>query len=192
MKKMLAIALFAVAASCMAQEASVRIDINGIAEKNQLTPVKSDGGVGIDNAGWMGPNTPYYLAVLGGKVDSNWNAYEFSFIPEKDGKVVLSLMGPWYVAKDAKDNSPVWVAYDNLTVTGAELKNPDFENLNDQGLVSDWDSAAANIVKDKGDAQSGKTYVKAWHNQPVRQTLDVKKGQKVTVKFNIKAVEDKK
>lgn len=192
MKRILAIALFATAAVCMAQQAQIRIDVSGMQDKVPLTPEKSEQGLYVGNPGWVGENKECYLSVAGGKVDNNWTAYEFSFVPEKDGKVTINLMGPWFKEKDATTNSPVWVAYDNLIVTGAEIKNTDFETVNDQGMFDGWDGNPASVLKDQSDAQSGKNYAKVWHNQPVRQTLEVKKGQKVTIKFSIKAVENKK
>ena len=192
MKRMLAVALFATAVSCMAQQPQIRIDVNGLAGKIALAPVKSEQGFVVDNPGWMKENKECYLTVFGGKVDRNWTACEFSFTPDKDGKVILNLMGPWFKEKDAKENSPVWVAYDNLTVTGAEIKNTDFENIDNDGKFGDWNSNPENVLKDQSDAQSGKNYVKVWHNKRIWQTLEVKKGQTVTIKFFIKAVEDKK
>ena len=193
MKRILAIALFAAAAVCMAQQAQVRVDIDGTAEKVPLTTVKSEQGLSVDNPGWMKENKDYYMCVSGGpNIGSTWTNYELSFIPEKDGKVRLVLMGPWFKAKDAQDITPIWVAYDNLIVTGAEVKNPNFENINDQGMFEGWEGNPASVVKGQDDAQSGKNYIKVWHNQSAAQNIDVKKGQKVTIKFNIKAVEDKK
>lgn len=189
MKRVLAIALFAAAAVCMAQQAQVRVDVNGAEDKVPLAAVKSEQGLSVDNPGWMKENKECYVCVSGGnKVGSDWTTYEFSFIPGKDGKVTLNFMGPWFKAQDAKDITPIWVAYDNLIVTGAEVQNPNFDSLNDQGLFQGWECNQANVVK----GQDGKNYAKAWHNQRIAQTVDVKKDQKVTVKFNIKAVEDKK
>ena len=59
-------------------------------------------------------------------------------------------------------------------------------------MFDGWDGNPASVLKDQNDAQSGKNYAKVWHNQVIRQTLEVKKGQKVTIKFSIKAVENKK
>lgn len=75
--------------------------------------------------------------------------------------------------------------------TGME-KNPDFETINDKGIFDEWIGTPANIAKDQNDAQSGKNYVKVWHDLEVRQVFEVKKGQKVMVKFYIRAIEEKK
>jgi hypothetical protein len=188
MKKILALAIFAAAATCMAQNRNVDVEIFGIKERVPLTPGKSHQGISADNPVWLEENKEYYLCAFGGPVTEDWTAYEFSFIPEEDGNVTLFLRGPLFVPEKSPGSSPIWVAYDNLVITGAELENPDFEN----GQLDGWKCIPGNIVKDPGGAQSGKTYVKALHDLPVAQDIQVKKGEEVTIQFQVKAVEEKK
>ena len=76
MKRMLAVALFATAVSCMAQQPQIRIDVNGMAEKIALAPVKSEQGFVVDNPGWMKENKECYLAVFGkGRVRCRGSRY---------------------------------------------------------------------------------------------------------------------
>ena len=176
MKRLLTVILFAFAACCMAQQAQLRIDLDARPGQVPLTPEKSPG-LNVVNPGWMGEKKAYYLTVNGGKVTSKWTAQEFSFTPEKDGTVKLVLMGA-----DNKDQ--IWVAYDNLTITGAELKNPDFEEITPR--FANWSCYRESLLDDQNDAQSGRNYVKAWCGKTVWQIFDVKKGQKVTVKFYVR------
>ena len=190
MKKMLTLVLSMAAVCCMAQQASIRIDVNGASSKIPLTPIKS-AVLNVGNAASLTEDKDYCLVVTGGKLDSNWIDFEFSFTPEKDGKVLLVLRGPWYKAQDAKELSKIWIAYDNLTVTGATLINPDFETVNEQGLFDGWEGSPANMVKGQGDAKSGQNYIKVWHNQSSTQTITVTKGQTVTIKITAKEFIDK-
>ncbi|MHB9138822.1 MAG: hypothetical protein ACYC4Q_05410 [Victivallaceae bacterium] len=190
MKKMLTLVLSLAAVCCMAQQAEVRIDVIAVDSKIALTPGKSE--LKINKASWMTQNSECYLTVTGAKLDSTWKDFEFSFTPDKDGKVLLELKGPWYKAKDAKEISQIWVAYDNLAVTGATFINPDFETVNEKGLFDGWNGSPANMVVGSGDAKTGANYLKVWHNQSATQAIMVTKDQTVTVKFSAKEFIDKK
>ena len=189
MKKMLTLVLSAAAVCCMAQQAEVRIDVDGLKNGIALTPVKSSL-LDVSNASWLQDNKECYLVVSGGKITNDWSEMEFSFIPENDGKVALILRGPWYKPGTEVTNRPVWVAYDDLSAIGADLRNPGFEEVNPgaTGFFSGWGGDPANMIVGKDDSISGKNYVKVWHNVPVAQNIVVKKGQKVTIKFSIKAI----
>jgi hypothetical protein len=190
MKKMLTLVLALAAIGCMAQQAEVRIDVNATGSKITLTPGKSE--LRISKATWMPKEQDYCLVVTSGKIDNTWKDFEFSFTPDKDGKVLLVLRGPWFKAKDAKEISQIWIAYDNLAVTGADFINPDFETVNEQGVFDGWNGSPANMVKGYGDAKTGANYLKVWHNQSATQAIMVTKDQPVTVKFSAKEFIDKK
>jgi hypothetical protein len=187
MKRILAIALFASAATGMAQN-NVDISVFGNQERVPLTPGKSEGVIPI-NPGWLEENKEFYLCAFGGPVNEEWTAYEFSFSPQKDGKVFLSLNGPFLSPeREAQGIAPICVAYDNLVVTGAEVENPDFEELQDESQLEGWSHKPDNLVINPGGAQSGNNYVKAAHTRSVSQNIHVKKGQEVTIHFQVKAV----
>ena len=189
MKKMLTLVLSVAAVCCMAQQAEVRIDVDGLNNGVALTPVSSPP-LYVGNASWLSDKKECYLVVAGGKITKDWTEMEFSFMPENDGTVALILRGPWYKPGTEVNNMPVWVAYDDLSATGAEIKNPGFEegNPDASGFFNGWGGDPSNMVVGKDDSKSGKNYVKVWHNVPVTQNIVVKKGQKVTIKFNIKAI----
>lgn len=173
----------------VAQNPAIRIDLNAVSDKIELKPGTKPEGVTLTKASWLKDDAKYYLICSGGKVTKDWTEYEFTFTPDKSGKVSLSLLGPWYKPQDAQQIVPIWMGYDNVTVTGATLANPDFEDLNEKGEFNGWSGNITNIIKEVPDAKSGKNYIRVWHNLPMRQTMTVTQDQMVTVKFSIKAVD---
>jgi len=152
-----------------------------------MTPGKSDQGVVPSNPSWLAEeNRQYYIVALGGPVGEEWTAYEFSFVPEEDGRVQLRLMGPWMNPETTQGTPPIWVAYDNLVVTGAEVENPDFEKGDGQGSIDGWTTKPENVLTNAGGAQSGKNYVRVTNEKSVAQDIQVNKGQEVTIKFQVK------
>ena len=191
LKKLLTFAAITAGISCFAAS-GVRIDLNGM---NSMVPLKSAGGskeLKIYNPGWVkdAAKKKCYLTVYSSRnLPEKWKKFSFSFIPGKDGIVSISFRGAWHKPKGAKKNIAIWTAYDNITVTGTEAKNCDFEFVNQKNIFDGWSGNPANMVKGAKDAQSGKNYVIVWHNSPVVQTLKVKKDQKVTITFFAKTTE---
>lgn len=161
-----------------------RIDVDGIKEKITLKPVK-----GMNNAGWLkskdqDKNVVYsHSKPLTGEV---WEDMEVSFIPDKDGTVILYLMGYWYMPKGEKTNLPIWIQFDEVTLTGAEVKNGGFETINENGKVADWNLQGELV---KGKAQAGDNSVKVWCNKRASQVINVTKDQPVTIKAKVKKAE---
>jgi hypothetical protein len=111
---------------------------------------------------------------------------EISFIPDKDGTVILYLMGNWYMPKDEKTNLPIWIQFDEVTLTGAELKNSGFETVDEKGKVANWNLQGELV---KGKAQAGDNSVKVWCNKRASQVINVTKDQPVTIKVKVKKAE---
>ncbi len=171
-------------------KSAVRVDIDGLKSEIAVKPVKASKGLKVVNGNWLKDRAKYYLmAYTGMNLSKDWTKYSFSFTPAKDGIVDIYFRGAWHRPKGAKKNIAVWVAYDNITITGTEAKNCDFEFVNQKNLFNGWTGNEANMVTGAEDAKSGKNYVITWHNNPVLQSLKVKKGQKVTVTFYAKASE---
>jgi hypothetical protein len=187
LKKILTIAVLAAGVSCFAGS-GVRVDINGIKNQIALKAGKGSKGLKVINSGWLKDKAKYAIMAYSGiNISKDWNEYSFSFTPEKDGIIYIHFRGAWHKPKGAKKNIAIWVAYDNITVTGTEAKNCDFEFVNQKNLFDGWSGSGANMVTGAEDAKSGKNYIIAWHNNPVYQTLKVKKGQEVTITFHAKA-----
>jgi hypothetical protein len=160
-----------------------RIDVNGQSKQVELKPVK-----GCANVNWW-KKTPekgkQYLCgqskALKGDV---WEEMEIAFIPQKDGYVAIRLRGGWYCPKGQKKNIPLWVEFDELEVTGAKLKNSGFEKITAKGNAVGWTGGKLCTKNPAG----GKSSIKVWHNKPADQSIQVKKGQKVTIKAKVKKV----
>lgn len=120
---------------------------------------------------------------------NKWGKASFSFIPEKDGKVVISLAGNWSRSKGKKGLNACWIYYDMVTVEGSSVKNGDFENVSKKGGAAYWRCSKEAYVTSGTDFVSGKAAVKVWHNKRCTQVVKVKKGQKVTITVNVKAAE---
>ena len=189
LKKILTIAILVAGVACFAASA-VRVDINGIKKQIALKPGGSSKGLKISKAGWLKDKAKYYLMVHSKmNVPKEWKEYSFSFTPSKDGIIGIHFRGTWHRPKGVKKNIAIWVAYDKITVTGTKAKNCDFEFVNQKNMFNGWSGNAANMVTGSDDAKSGKNYIITWHNNPVYQTLKVKKGQEVTITFHAKASE---
>ncbi len=187
LKRILAIAVLAAGISCFAGSA-VKVDINGISDKIVIEPGKASEGLKVANLSLQKNNAQYAIsAYTGMNISKDWKKYSFSFTPDKDGTVNIHFRGAYHIPEGAKKNVAVWVAYDNITITGTEAKNCDFEFVNQKNLFDGWEGSGANMVTGSEDAQSGKNYVIVWHDNPVYQSLKVKKGQEVTVTFYAKA-----
>ena len=182
LKRILTIAVLAAGINCLAASA-VRVDIDGHSKKIAMKPDKASKGLRIVNYGGKYLITAY----TGMNISKDWKKYSFSFTPDKNGTVNIHFRGALHKPKGAKKNIAVWVAYDKITVTGTEAKNSDFEFVNQKNLFNGWSGDGANMVTGSEDAKSGKNYVIVWHDNPVYQTLKVKKGQKITVTFHAKA-----
>ena len=147
-----------------------------------MIPGTNNKGLEPSNPGWVdGPTKELFIVAIGGSMTKEWAAYGFSFIPDKDGTVLIKLMGPWM--------SPVWLGYDNLVVTGAKLENLDFESVDKSGSLDGWASTPENLVANSAGAQSGKNFVRVAYDKMVVGKLTVTKGQEVTINFQAKVAE---
>ncbi|MFA7230076.1 MAG: hypothetical protein WC071_02285 [Victivallaceae bacterium] len=185
-KKLMMLALVVAGVSCVAGNVS-RIDIDGRKGGIVLTPDTESKNTKVTDGAWMKDDAKFFLMATSAQaLTKDWQKFEFSFTPDKDGVVGILFKGPWVKRKEDKTNQPVWVAYDNIVITGTEAKNSDFEFVNQKNLFDGWSGNLANMVTGSENAQSGKNYIITWHNSPVVQTLKVKKDQKVTVTFYAK------
>ncbi len=190
MKRILTFVLTLAAVCCMAEKASVRIDLDGRANKIELKPDVCQN-VTMENPRWLGDKKQFCLSAISKPtVGKEWQEFFISFIPQQDGKVKLILKGPWHKPEKAQNNLPVWIAYDNLEIIGAESQNTDFELESVNGIFDGWSGSQDNMVKAASDAKSGKNYVKVWHNATFSQDITVHKGKLVSIKFSVKAIGD--
>lgn len=178
MKKMMFTVAVALAGITCLASPGFRIDLEGAAEKVAMKPAGCDEGIILEAE-------EYTLIASNRQLTDKWQKFEFSFIPDKDGLVKIIFNG------HPDKESPQWVAYDNITVTGTKAKNGDFEFVNQHNLFDGWSGSPANMVVGKRDAQSGNNYVIAWRKNPVFQKLNLTKNQKVTIVFHARAATGK-
>ncbi|MBT7055014.1 MAG: hypothetical protein HN976_07990, partial [Lentisphaerae bacterium] len=88
---------------------------------------------------------------------------------------------------------PVWGYFDDVVVTGAELRNGGFEEINAKGLPAGWyiytpshSDMLPILVKGEKSAHAGTHCVKLWYNGAFSHKLQVRKGQTVTVKAKVR------
>ncbi|MDD5697304.1 MAG: hypothetical protein PHH77_01690 [Victivallaceae bacterium] len=181
LKRALIISAAVAAAGCFAAS-GIKIELNGTDDKIELKPGKADQGLTVVNA-----DSKYCLTVASAlNLPDKWQKYSFSFTPNKEGIVSIHFCAPSSKPQGDKTDITFWTAYDNITITGTEAKNCDFEFVGQNNLFDGWSGNPANMVTGMEDAQSGKNYIVVWHNNPVYQTLKVKPGQPVTVTFYAK------
>jgi parallel beta-helix repeat protein len=142
-------------------------------------------GTGAENPTWT-TGKSRIEAQFGDVSADRWYAYEFEFTPEKDGTVVMELMG-------TQGEPAVWTAYDDIRVQGAEFTNGDFETVTPGGAPAGWHlpkpkDVPTQFIASKRLAASGTHFVLASHDFRPTQPLRVKGGQKITVNFQARSV----
>lgn len=121
----------------------------------------------------------------------DWRELTLSFTPAEDGRVDLVLNGPWEEEKPGLMFRKE-VLWDDLTATGTRLVNGSFESQKD-GKPESWkpvfrEYLAADTWPLAGaEPLHGKFLAATWQNRPLSQTLELKAGEKVTLKLHAKA-----
>tara|TARA_Y100001933_G_C19015145_1_gene571191 strand:+ start:44552 stop:46873 length:2322 start_codon:yes stop_codon:yes gene_type:complete len=133
--------------------------------------------------GWLkGEKRQAFLAVVGPDLSDQWQDYQFTFTPQDSGEIELALSGRIHKQADGQ-RAKVYTVYDNIQITGSELKNPDFEQTDDIGGFIAWHSrwGAQPFKTDLGES------AKVWAGNELTQNLKVTANQTVTINFKAKA-----
>ena len=77
-------------------------------------------------------NEKYSIFEATKMLEDEWEEFSFTIIPQQDGEAVLR-----FSAAEAAEINP-WIRFDNLQISGAEISNPDFELLDEQGQPLSW------------------------------------------------------
>ncbi len=109
--------------------------------------------------------------------DSNI-AVSFTFTSEKDGAFDLWLRGPWRQRAGKGKIDKLWVIYEQLKVTGAEVRNCNFTFASPEDAKI-WRQVGKGAVRTEGKA-------KVWHDGSLAQTIQVKAGIPVTITFVVR------
>ncbi len=188
MKKWLGALLFlcgSIAVTGQTPSPGVAITLDGVKSNVPLTPNEFKNLTRYQNPPWAkdAAKDCTIVALKSVEMDGDWEAVEFSFTPRADGRINLILSGKWFQDPSTKKLHDLWVGYDNITITGASLVNPDFEDFKNDGSLAGWINVKGKVVKNSDLAKSGKSFIKVSSNSPVLQSFTVKKGEKITVKL---------
>lgn len=112
-----------------------------------------------------------------------WREVQVSFTPSKDGFVTVSLGG-----KENEKRAHRWTLYDDMTVSGAEFFNGDFETR--VGWLFGSASDRATLVRNPGVARSGRGCLRAGAYAMASQDIRVTANRSVTVACWFKADPD--
>jgi len=148
-----------------------------------------DGGRNCQVLTWAKPPGVRLKAISGELTSGKWRDLVFEFTPKADGQVLIELRGrPHESAVRSNQFIPVWNYWDDVRVEGAALANPGFETFDAKtGLPAGWRKVGNAIaVTDKRAAASGAVCVKTWFLGRFAQTINVKKGRKVTVRAKVR------
>ncbi|MFG0250888.1 MAG: hypothetical protein ACF8OB_18535, partial [Phycisphaeraceae bacterium JB051] len=133
--------------------------------------------------GWLkGDKRQAFLAVTGNDLADQWLDYTFSFTPQDSGEIELALSGRIHKQLDG-ERAKIYTVYDKFQITGAQLKNPDFEQTDDIGGFIAWHSrwGIQPLKTDLGES------AKVWVGNELTQSLKVTANTTVTISFKAKA-----
>lgn len=170
---------FSILVVAKAAEVQGRIDVSGVGDKIFLKPGNIKGGH-ISNAGWMTGEKGKQVIVAICPASKEWKNASFSFLPDKDGDVFLSLKGAWN-----QDKTATWTLFDDVKIKGAELQNGSFES----GTIGWRLDGKGQKPSISSDAKEGFKSLKVAHDFPAVQKIKVKGGITVEISFSFKAAE---
>lgn len=162
--------------------ANFRVDLQVDKDACGLKFKEASEGVRGVYAPWLKENAQCRLVVIG-KAEENWKEKSFQFTADEDCVISLQFMA------DRLDKQRPWVAYDNVRIEGASIKNGSFEQVDpERELPKKWGSypKAKMVLKTGDDAADGKKYVEASHDNRAIQLIKCKKGETVTITFMVR------
>ena len=135
---------------------------------------------------WFKPKSGMMLGGSGKGEMDKWQSASFSFIPEKTGKVKISLKGKR--DKTRTIDQHLWCIYDDIKINGKLLPNGGFEEGFKYWKASTWgkNPCRPRIVDDLTLVRSGKKSVQTWHYGPVTTLIPVAAGEKITLEVQFR------
>ncbi len=162
----------------------VNIFVKGNTGKQHIKLVEGPSAtLNLFHPGWLkGDDRQAFLAVTGNDLADQWQDYTFAFTPQDSGEVELALSGRIHKQRDG-ERAKIYTVYDNIQITGAELKNPDFEQTDDIGGFIAWHSrwGTQPLKTDLGES------AKVWVGNELTQSINVTANTTVTISFKAKA-----
>lgn len=184
MKRVMTAILFGVAMLQAVTLTGTDFRVDLIVDKNICGVEFKGGSEGLQgkNAKWLKENADSRLLVIG-KAGETWEEKSFQFTAKEDCEVDIHLL--------ANPNGKIlpWVAYDNIRIDGAAIKNGSFENLDKKGFPKNWGSYGKTkkyVLKKGSDAADGKKYIEVDHDNRAIQRIKCKKDQPATITFMVR------
>lgn len=116
-----------------------------------------------------------------------WTKVEVNFTPTHDGTLELDLNGPWGEERPGvlKQMEVLWR---NFSAIGTTIENSNVKRAGDgppEGWKSPWRPYPASSVWPLTTAEPARdgAFAASWHGRPLTQSIPVKKGVAVTLKF---------
>lgn len=159
----------------------------------------SDGGK-ASAAHWPGTDPTKHM-VVELPATTGWRQATITLHGNKSGRVMFTLMGPYArVSPNEKDLHTIFIAYDDIKVDGAPIKNGDFEAAVDNGVPADWRlfdvPTSLPPVTEKNRASvltsgtsEGQKAVRVWHNSRLSQPLQIEAGKPVTITLSYRLLD---
>ena len=165
-----------------------RISIDGTNDGIIITNSSVCGGGMLEPCSW-GPEEKRkqimtFILPSSGK---DWKSSSLRFTPDKDGQIILSLLGPY--VKENNKLKRINVLFDNVTVEGSAIKNGDFEAAGksaaapqgwELGKTPDGDFARY-LPRSRKRGIDGTAAVMVWTGGMAYQLITVKKDVPVTI-----------
>ncbi len=183
--RLFAFLLTAGVVSASAAGAPARIDVNSTI---RLEPGAENPDCKVEFMNWKPEAIRRQNLVISTRepVSSEYRKIRFTFVPKEDGKVVLSLRGPYL--KSTAGPIKVMIDYDEVSAEGAEIPNGGFETAGKNGVPAGWrfggdKETPARVISE---AASGKNAVRVWFNGLANCTLTVRKDVPVTLSMMVR------
>ena len=154
-----------------------RIDLQVDKDICGLAPDGGSKDLSIAKATWKKDKADCRLQISGNS-GKKWEEKWAQFIPAEDCIVEINLM-----SSSMKDYD---VAYDNIRIEGASIKNGSFELVDSNGNLQNWRGMGKKYVLKNTDAADGKNCVEVSHNNRAYQVIKCKKGQPVKITFMVR------
>jgi len=181
MRKIFSLTMLMLAATAVMASGEVRVDLFGSTTLRAITaktPLKWQRFKHYKDK----PLEKKSAMLLSPPLTDQWQDFEFSFVPERDGNVSILFHVP---GSSNKENiKPVLI--DDVKSTGGEVRNGGFELLKD-GKAHGWSLRELAELLTGDDAAEGKSYVKVSYSKgSAAQSIKVRGGERVTVTFKAK------
>ena len=164
----------------IAQEAKVRLQLRKSPAEDNLSLSNCSGkGLNLKDSSSWGETHLYAGNLYTKKLTNEWNAFSFSFTPNKDGKlrIVLQSLG---------DSD---TAFDSFSSDQIEISNGGFELLSADGkprYITHTEPGA--VLKNAKEAQEGNNFIKLSKEERFSFLVNTKANKPVTISFYAKKI----